>query len=97
VNFEVMAIERDGDRRLPCTIRLEPGGFDPRRGYACSLELSGAIEFASLVYGAFPFQASALAHELARTLMEDAEREWRFEVPEMGEISFVWTPPSDTA
>ncbi len=97
MNFELMAIERNGDRRLPCTIRLEPRGFDPRRGYSCSLELSGAIEFASLVYGACPFQASALAHELARTLMEDAEREWRFEVPETGEVSFAWAPLKDMA
>ena len=97
MNFELVAIERNGDRRLPCTIRLEPRGFDPRRGYSCSLELSGAIEFASLVYGACPFQASALAHELARTLMEDAEREWRFEVPETGEVSFAWAPPKDMA
>lgn len=92
-----MAIERNGDRRLPCAIRLEPRGFDPRRGYACSLELSGAIEFASLVYGAFPFQAFALANELARTLMEDAESEWRFEVPEMGEVSFGWGTPNESA
>ena len=91
MNFEVMAIKRNGGRRLPCAIRLELRGFDPRRGYACILELSGAIEFASVVYGAFPFQASALAHELARTLMEDAESEWRFEVPEMGEVSFAWS------
>jgi len=89
-----MAVERDGERRLLSAIRLELCGFDPLRGYACSLELSGATRFSKIVYGSSLFQASALAHELARTMLEAAETEWRFEVPEMGEVSFAWMPPA---
>lgn len=97
MEFKFTAIERNGDRRTTSAIRLELKGFDPQRGYACSLELSGHAQFKRLVYGATPFQASMLAHELARTLMEEAESRWRFEVPEMGEVSFGWGTPNESA
>lgn len=58
--------------------------------YGCEIVVSGFIDLSMTIYGAFAFQATALAYEALRTRMILLEREWAFYFDDEGPVTFNW-------